>query len=63
MAKANIVHKQSISIKCVLDISKEDNQIYIQLEDNDEPMTLADVLQGFDNSEVTINVAESTDIA
>lgn len=63
MAKANITKKRTVSIKGVLDINKDDNQIYVLIEDSDEPMALADILQDFDNAEVAINVGESVDIA
>jgi hypothetical protein len=62
MAKANITKKKAVSIKGVLDILSEDNQINVVIEDG-EAMSLAGILQDFDNCEVTINVAESVDIA
>lgn len=61
MAKANITKKKSVSIKGVLDIT--DKGINIIIEDSGEPMSLADILQDFDNAEVSISVGESVDIA
>lgn len=59
---AKITKKKAISIKGVLDILKEDNQINVVIEDG-EAIALADVLQDFDNCEVAINVTESVDLA
>lgn len=59
---AKITKKKAISIKGVLDILKEDNQINVVIEDG-EAIALADVLQDFDNCEVTISVTESVDLA
>lgn len=63
MGKANITKKRNISIKGVLDVNKEDNKIYIDIEDSDEPMALADLLQDFDNCEISMTVGESIDLA
>lgn len=59
---AKITKKKAISVKGVLDILKEDNQINVVIEDG-EAIALADVLQDFDNCEVTISVTESVDLA
>ena len=59
---AKITKKKAISIKGVLDILKEDNQINVVIEDG-EAIALADILQDFDNCEVTISVTESVDLA
>lgn len=59
---AKITKKKAISVKGVLDILKEDNQINVVIEDG-EAMALADILQDFDNCEVAINVTESVDLA
>lgn len=59
---AKITKKKSLSVKGILDISKEDNQVYVVIEDG-ETWALADLLNGYDDSEVTINVTESVDIA
>ena len=63
MGKANITKKRNISIKGVLDVNKEDNKIYVDTEDSDEPMSLADLLQDFDNCEISMTVGESIDLA
>lgn len=59
---AKITKKKAISVKGVLDILKENNQINVVIEDG-EAIALADVLQDFDNCEVAINVTESVDLA
>ena len=59
---AKISKKKAISIKCVLDISADDNQIYVVIEDG-EAMALADLLQDFENCEVAMSVTETVDIA
>jgi hypothetical protein len=59
---AKITKKKAISVKGVLDILKEDNQINVVIEDG-EAIALADVLQDFDNCELTISVTESVDLA
>ena len=59
---AKITKKKAISVKGVLDILKEDNKINVVIEDG-EAIALADVLQDFDNCEVTISVTESVDLA
>lgn len=59
---AKITKKKAISIKGVLDISKDDNQIYVVIEDG-ETMALADLLQDFENCEVAMSVTESVDFA
>lgn len=63
MAKANITKKKSISVHGILDIAKEDNQIFVQIEDSDEVKSLAEILQEFDNCEVSLFVNESIDLA
>lgn len=63
MGKANITKKRNISIKGVLDVNKEDNKIYVDIEDSNEPMSLADLLQDFDNCEISMTVGESIDLA
>lgn len=59
---AKITKKKSISIKGVLDVSKDDNQIYIVLEDG-ETWALSDLLNDYDDSNVVISVTESVDFA
>ena len=38
-------------------------KIYVDIEDSDEPMALADLLQDFDNCEISMTVGESIDLA
>lgn len=59
---AKIVKKNSLSIKGVLNVNTNDNKILVETE-NDEPFKLADLLQGYDGSEVSISINESVDIA
>lgn len=59
---AKISKKKAISIKGVLDISADNNQIYVVIEDG-EAMALADLLQDFENCEVAMSVTETVDIA
>ena len=62
MGKANITKKRNISIKGVLDVNKDDNQIYIIIEDG-ETWALSDLLNDYNDSEVVISVSESIDFA
>lgn len=59
---AKITKKKSISIKGILDVNKDDNQIYIIIEDG-ETWTLSDLLNDYSDSEVVISVSESIDFA
>lgn len=59
---AKITKKKTISIKGILDISQENNQIYVET-DSGEALSLADILQDFDGADVTISVSESIDLA
>jgi hypothetical protein len=63
MAKSSITKKRTVSIHGILDIAKEDNQIFVQIEDSDEVKSLAEILQEFDNCEVSLSVNESIDLA
>lgn len=59
---AKIVKKSSLSIKGILNVNRADNKILVEIE-NDEPIKLADLVQEYDGSEVSISIGESTDIA
>lgn len=59
---AKITKKKSISIKGILDVNKDDNQIYIIIEDG-ETWALSDLLNDYNDSEVVISVSESIDFA
>lgn len=59
---AKITKKKTISIKGILDISQENNQIYVET-DSGEALPLADILQDFDGADVAISVSESIDLA
>lgn len=60
MAKANITEKKTVSIKGVLNI--DEDVIIVELEDGDT-YALSEILKNFNGAEVSINVAESRDIA
>lgn len=60
----SVVRKKSIDIKGTLSIvGNEDDakNIYIECEDSDDPLVLADLIKSFDGCEVTISVKESID--
>lgn len=59
---SKIVKKKSLSIKGVLNVNIDDNNILVEIE-NDEPIKLADLVQEYDGSEVSISINESMDIA
>lgn len=63
MSKSSITKKRTVSIRGVLDISVEDNQVYVQLEDSENAMPLAEVIQDFDDCEVSLSINESIDLA
>lgn len=52
----------TVNLHGVLDVSVEDNIIYIVNEDG-EAKALADYLNQFDNCEVSMSVKESVDLA
>lgn len=62
MAKANVVRKNSLGIKGVLNVDKDNNNVVIEIEDG-EALELARLLDDFNGSEVSISVGESIDIA
>ena len=59
---AKIVKKKSISIKGILEVSKDDGEVFVAVEDGDE-YSLGDLLKDFNNCEVAISVTESVDFA
>ena len=62
MAKANVIRKNTLGIKGVLNVDKDNNTVVIEIEDG-EALELASMLGDFDGSEVSISVGESIDIA
>jgi hypothetical protein len=62
MAKANVVRKNTLGIKGVLNVDKDSNSVVIEIEDG-EALELASLLNDFNGSEVSISVGESIDIA
>lgn len=62
MAKANVVRKNSLAIKGILNVDTDNNTVVVEIED-DEVMELASLLRDFNGSEVSISVGETIDIA
>lgn len=62
MAKANVVRKNSLGIRGVLNVNEGSNNVVIEIEDG-EALELASLLADFNGSEVSISVGESIDIA
>lgn len=62
MAKANVIRKNSLSIKGILNVDKDSNSVVVEIEDG-EALELASLLDDFNGSEVSISVGESIDIA
>ena len=62
MAKANVVRKNSLGIKGVLNVDKDNNSVVIEIEDG-EVLELASLLDDFNGSAVSISIGESIDIA
>jgi hypothetical protein len=62
MAKANVVRKNSLGIKGVLNVDTDSNSVVVEIEDG-EDLELASLLADFSGSEVSISVGESIDIA
>ena len=62
MAKANVVRKNSLGIKGVLNVDTDSNSVVVEIEDG-EVLELASLLADFSGSEVSISVGESIDIA
>ena len=59
---AKITKKKAISIKGVLEVSKDNDEIFVAVEDG-ETFSLGRLLEDFDNCEVAISVTESVDFA
>lgn len=59
---AKITKKKSINIKGILEVSKDDGEVFVSVEDGDE-YSLGDLLKDFSNCEVAISVTESVDFA
>lgn len=62
MAKANVVRKNSLGIKGVLNVDTDSNSVVVEIEDG-EDLELASLLADFSGSEVSISVGESIEIA
>lgn len=59
---AKITKKKSINIKGVLEVSKDNDEVFVAVEDG-ETFSLGRLLEDFDNCEVAISVTESVDFA
>ncbi len=59
---AKITKKKSINIKGILEVSKDNDEIFVAVEDG-ETFSLGRLLEDFDNCEVAISVTESVDFA
>lgn len=59
---SKIFKKRSLSIKGVLNVNGDENKIFVEIEDG-EQIKLADLVQEYDGSEVSISINESVDIA
>lgn len=59
---AKVSKKKSFSAKGVL-IIHDNNQVMIEVEDIDEPISLVDYLSDFADQEVSISCTQVTDIA
>lgn len=62
MAKANVVRKNTLGVKGILNVDTENNRVVVEIEDG-EALELASLLDDFNGSDVTISVGESIDIA
>ena len=62
MAKANVVRKNTLGIKGILNVDTENNRVVVEIEDG-EALELASLLDDFNGSDVSISVGESIDIA
>ena len=62
MAKANVVRKNTLGIKGILNVDTENNRVVVEIEDG-EALELASLLDDFNGSNVAISVGESIEIA
>lgn len=62
MAKANVIRKNTLGIKGILNVDTENNRVVVEIEDG-EVLELASLLDDFNGSDVAISVGESIEIA
>ena len=62
MAKANVVRKNTLGVKGILNVDTENNRVVVEIEDG-EALELASLLDDFNGSDVAISVGESIEIA
>lgn len=62
MAKANVIRKNTLGIKGILNVDTENNRVVVEIEDG-EALELASLLDDFNGSDVAISVGESIEIA
>ena len=62
MAKANVIRKNTLGIKGILNVDTDNNRVVVEIEDG-EALELASLLDDFNGSDVAITVGESIEIA
>lgn len=58
---AKFTKKNTLTIKGIYNI--EDNKIFVEIEDVETPVDLADVSAEFQGKEVTLTIAQNTELA
>lgn len=58
---AKFTKKNTLTIKGVYNI--EDNKIFVEIEDVETPVDLADVSAEFQGKEITLTIAQNTELA
>ena len=58
---AKFSKKNALSIKCIYNI--EDGKIFIEVEDVDDPIDLANVSTEFQGKEITLTITQNTELA
>lgn len=58
---AKVSKKSAFTAKGILSV--DENGIFIQIEDVDEPLNIADYVKDYDGQEVSVNFSQTTDIA
>lgn len=58
---AKFTKKNTLTIKGIYNI--EDNKIFVEIEDVETPVELADVSAEFQGKEITLTIAQNTELA
>lgn len=58
---AKFTKKNTLTIKGIYNI--EDNKIFVEIEDVETPVDLADVSAEFQGKEITLTIAQNTELA